>query len=102
MTASNPKPQKKIENRPAWNEHFVETENTYKVSKADLMKKKVQMISKNRLKAKEEWRANQQALKSGKIPDQYKEFVGPKEKIFTAKQAFLENNSVAREYEGRY
>jgi hypothetical protein len=37
------------------------------------MKKKVSLISKNRIQAKEEWRAKQDALQKGIIPNEYKE-----------------------------
>ena len=39
------------------------------------MKKKVSMISKNRLQAKEEWRAKQQTLQQGIIPAEYKQVI---------------------------
>jgi hypothetical protein len=55
-----------------------------------LLQRKINARSKNHEIAKQEVQAKLEALKSGKIPNEYKEIVNPK-KTFTAKQAFINN-----------
>lgn len=92
---------KKGQNKPEWNDRFYETKD-YKASKAELLQKKISLVSKNRKAAKEEWRRKQEALKKGKVPQEYKEYLGPKQKKYTAKSNFLHDRSLYDEYQNRF
>lgn len=60
------------------------------------------MVSKNRKIAKDEWRKKQEALKKGQVPTEYKEWLGPKEKKYTAMSKFINDRSLYDEYQNRF
>ena len=46
------------------------------------------MVSKNRKAARDEWRKKQEALRKGQVPQEYKEYLGPKKKKYTSMAKF--------------
>lgn len=92
---------KKTTKKPEWNDRFFETKD-YKASKTEMLQKKISLVSKNRKLAKEEWRQKQDALKRGQVPTEYKEWLGPKQKKFTAMSTFINDRSLYDEYQNRF
>jgi hypothetical protein len=83
--------------QPEWNST---AENPHKLSKAELLQRKMAHKSKNEISAKMELQAKLEKLQSGKVPKEYKNIMH-KEKKFTANQAFIENKGLKKEYENR-
>ena len=44
--------------RPAWNDGFSSKADEYRISRAELLQKKLAYVSKNKAVAKEEWNRN--------------------------------------------
>lgn len=62
QASNTPKP------RPQWDSHQKD-DSEYKLSKIELVQRKVALLSKNREAAQEQWRSTQQKLKDGIIDD---------------------------------
>lgn len=77
------------------------TENPHKISRAELLQKKLNVKSKNEVAAKEELNAKYEQLKLGKIPKEYKPFASKGEKKFMANEAFIKNQDLKKQYENR-
>ncbi|CDW76881.1 UNKNOWN [Stylonychia lemnae] len=91
--APTPKP------KPEWNDCLAE--NPHKISRAEVLQRKLNAKSKNEQAAKEELQAKYEKLKQGKIPDEYKPFAQKGEKKFVANEAFITNKDLKRQYENR-
>ena len=55
-------------------------------------------MSKNKQAAREEWLKKQEALKQGKVPKEFKPYVEAEKKKPTAKESFIKDKGLAREY----
>ena len=71
------------------------------MTRAEILQKKLNSKSKNEQAAKEELQAKLEKLKQGKIPKEYKAVTQKGTKKFNAKEAFLNDKSLEREYENR-
>ncbi|KAL4488513.1 hypothetical protein ABPG72_013081 [Tetrahymena utriculariae] len=72
--------QKVVKPKPGWNDS-VKDEANYKLSASELVQKKINLMSKHRLEAKEEWLERQEKLRRGVLDEETK-------KIYdTAKQS---------------
>lgn len=76
------------------------TDNPHKLSAAELLQRKMAAKSKNEMAGKIEYQKKMEKLQKGKLPKEYRDIVY-KEKKFTSKKAFLENEQLAKEYENR-
>ena len=98
------KPQKEAPSgppkpKPEWNNNL--NENPHKLNRAEILQKKLNIKSKNELAAKEELQAKLEMLKQGKIPKEYKAITQKGTKKFNAKEAFIRDKELQREYENR-
>jgi len=89
--------KKKMTERPSWNEG---SENPHKLSHAELLQRKMNAKSKNEAAAREEVKSKLDALKSGKMPVEYRE-ITTKKREYTAKQSFIEDKRLEDEYKNR-
>eukprot|EP00347_Sterkiella_histriomuscorum_P001841 403370472 len=85
--------------RPEWNDGL--TENPYKLSRAEVLQRKLNAKSKNEIAAKIELQQKYEQLKQGKIPEEYKSVTNKGEKKFQANEAFIVNKDLKKEYENR-
>lgn len=68
-----------------------------KLSHAELIQRKLNAKSKNQDAAREEVREKLNALRSGALPQEYKEIVQQK-KTYTARQKFIEDPNLEKTY----
>lgn len=70
----------------------------YRLSHAELLQRKVALVSKNRETARQEWQARQELIKQGRLPEELKKVIAPPEKKFTSKSAALktEKKTIAK------
>ncbi len=93
MQPSNPPKPK-----PEWNDGY--SDNPHKISRAEVLQRKLNSKSKNEQAAREELQAKYEQLKQGKVPKEYMPYL-VKEKKFMANEAFITNKDLKREYENR-
>ena len=91
--------EKKDIPRPEWNSNL--NENPHKISRAEVLQRKLNAKSKHELAAREELQAKLETLKSGKVPEEYKPFTNKGVKKFSANEAFIMNKELKKEYENR-
>ncbi|KAL4443178.1 hypothetical protein ABPG74_002245 [Tetrahymena malaccensis] len=63
--------QKVVKPKPEWNDS-VKDESNYKLSASELVQKKINLMSKHRLEAKEEWLERQEKLRRGVLDEETK------------------------------
>lgn len=82
-----PQSTKPAKPKPEWNSELAE--NPHKISRAELLQKKLNSKSKNESAAKEQLHAKLELLKQGKVPKEYKPITQATQKKFNSKEAFL-------------
>ena len=85
--------------RPEWNSNL--NENPYKISRAEVLQRKLNAKSKHELAAKEELQQKLESLKQGKVPEEYKPYTNKGTKKFSSNEAFITNKELKKEYENR-
>ena len=88
-----------MDSRPGWNDNVVE--NPHKISHAEVLQRKLNSKSKNEAAAREELQHKMDKLKSGVIPQEYKEVTEKGKKTFSSKQAFIKDKHLEQEYKNR-
>ena len=85
--------------RPAWDSTL--SENPHKISRAEVLQRKLNARSKHEAAARAEVQARLERLKSGQVPAEYRPFTGKAPRKLTANQAFINNPDLQREYQNR-
>ena len=78
-----PKPQ------PEWNSNI--NDNPHKISRAELLQRKLNAKSKHEVAAREEVQAKLEKLKQGVVPQEYKPYTVKGVRKFVANEAFIKN-----------
>ncbi len=76
-------------------------ENPHKISRAELLQKKLNAKSKNEVAAREELQSKLEKLKKGVVPEEYKAYTNKGTKKYAANEAFIVNKELKKEYENR-
>jgi hypothetical protein len=61
----------------------------YRLSHAEVMQRKVALVSKNREVARQEWQARQQMIKEGRLPEDLRKVIAPPKKKYSAKSTAI-------------
>ncbi|CAG9325674.1 unnamed protein product [Blepharisma stoltei] len=69
--------------RPQWDDSLSDRAQ-HRLTYAEQLQRKASLVSKNKESARQEWQAQQEMLKNGKIPEKLKEIVAPPPKKYTS------------------